>query len=219
MTTNAASDADARESRADEAAMACGARGQARLQAILLATHDVLAEHGYEQLTIDAVAAKAHASKATIYRRWKDKAELVADAIQQWPGAQLRTPHNETLREDLLEMLDGLSAKLRSKSDKVFVGLIQAAQRDPKLGTLIREQTHCRVREIYAEVIERARQRGEIFAGVDAELIITLAPALLFYRHLITGDGVDKQLCTVIVDDILIPLLSGNPVQRKGKQS
>ena len=65
---------------------AAGGRGAAREEAILLATLKLLAESGYDQMTVDAVAAEAHSSKATIYRRWPGKAALVVAAVRRYGG-------------------------------------------------------------------------------------------------------------------------------------
>src|ERR671937_591346 len=83
-----------------------GGRGAARETAILQATLELLAESGYDQLTIDAVAARARCSKATIYRRWPDKAALVVTAVRRHAGQPAAAaPETGSLRSDLLAAL------------------------------------------------------------------------------------------------------------------
>ena len=71
-----------------------GPRAEAREQAILDAALELLKEVGYDRLSIDALAERAHAGKATIYRHWSGKAEIVVDAIRrrQCPPVSRRTP-------------------------------------------------------------------------------------------------------------------------------
>src|SRR5262245_37799618 len=81
-------------------------RGEEREQAIIDATVCLLAEIGYEAMTMDAVAARARASKATIYRRWPGKPQLVGDALRRCgPGPKAEIPHTGSLRGDLIAML------------------------------------------------------------------------------------------------------------------
>ena len=84
-----------------------------RCAALRDAALELLAEIGYDRLTIDSVAARAHASKATIYRRWPGKAELVVDALTLLKGAPL-VPDTGTLRGDLEAIAQGSSERGQS---------------------------------------------------------------------------------------------------------
>lgn len=183
-------------------------RGPARYQAILDATLDVLSETGFENLTIDAVASRARASKATIYRNWDGKAPLVADAITRWHGMRFHAPDTGSLRGDLLALCRLLHAKINSRQGSMFVGLLRTIQEDPQLAERLRAQTHCHATAAYSAIIERAVSRGEISACPDPQLVLTIAPALMFFRKLFTGDPVDEQLLERIVDEILLPALT-----------
>ncbi len=77
---------------------------EAQLLAIAL---ELLQEHGYDRLTVDAVAAKAKASKATMYRRWPSKADLVLAAFIEGTRATATPPRTGSLRGDLLEIAVG----------------------------------------------------------------------------------------------------------------
>ncbi|MBO0870980.1 MAG: helix-turn-helix transcriptional regulator, partial [Micromonosporaceae bacterium] len=81
-----------------------------REQEILRAAYGLLAEVGYEALRLDAVAARARASKATLYRHWSRKAKLVADAVRSCHASTMDAPDTGTLRGDLLALL-GLMAE------------------------------------------------------------------------------------------------------------
>src|SRR6202451_3503036 len=83
----------------------------------------LLAEIGYDRLTIDSVAARAHASKATIYRRWPGKAELVVDALTSLKGAPL-VPDTGTLRGDLEAIGQGSGSADNQFDAQLMMGLI-----------------------------------------------------------------------------------------------
>lgn len=182
-------------------------RGPARCRAILEATLDVLSETGFDGLTIDGVAARAKASKATIYRKWEGKADLVAEAVAKWHGVEIHAPDTGSLRGDLLATCRLLHDKLRSPQATVFVGLLRAIQDDPALAEALRAQTHGHAEAAYREIIDRATARGEISGCPDPELVFSIAPAVMFFRHLFTGDPVDEQLLVRLVDDVLLPAL------------
>src|SRR5205814_8700474 len=87
-------------------------RGEQREQALLAATVHLLAEVGYQALTMDAVAARAQASKATIYRRWRNKAQLGKAALDRADAAyNAAVPETGSLRGDLLAVLAALREK------------------------------------------------------------------------------------------------------------
>lgn len=183
-------------------------RGPARYQEIRHAVLDELTDSGYENLTIDAVAARARASKATIYRNWEGKADLVADALANWPGMELKTPDTGSLREDLLAMCRMLHEKVNSPQSTLFVGLLRTIQTDPALAESLRARTHSHAQSAYRTVIGNAIERGEISGCQDPELVFSIAPALMFFRALFTGDPVDERLLVEIVDGILLPTLT-----------
>lgn len=191
-----------------EASAACSpTRGPARCQAILEATLDVLSETGFDAMTIDGVAAKARASKATIYRNWEGKTDLVAEAVAKWPGIEITAPDTGSLRGDLLAICRFLHDKLNSRQGNLFTGLLHAIQDDPALAETLREQTHVHVKAVHHQVIERAVARGEISGCPDPELVFSIAPAVMFFRHLFSGEPVDEQLLVQLVDDVLLPAL------------
>ncbi|MGH3436400.1 MAG: TetR/AcrR family transcriptional regulator [Sciscionella sp.] len=185
-------------------------RGSARCEAILLATLEVLSEVGYERLTIDAVATRARASKATIYRHWQGKAELTVEAIGQWPGTELNCPDTGSLRGDLLKVLRVLRERLTSNHGELLAGLLQVIQHDQALADALRAKTHCHATQIYRRIIERATLRGEISGCFDPELVLSVAPALIFYRHVFTGEPVNELVLTRLTDNVLLPLLQSH---------
>jgi len=191
--------------------VAPGGRGAERETAILRATLELLAESGYDQLTIDAVAARARSSKATIYRRWPDKAALVVTAIRRHAGQPATAaPDTGSLRSDLLAALYAMRASLAGQDAALILGLIGAMHRDPELASAVREQVLQAKREVFGAVIARAAARGDAPAATDAELLAEICSAVLFSRLLVTGEPLDDAFTQHLVDAVLMPAL-GHP--------
>ncbi len=130
---------------------------------ILDATVEVLAELGYDRLTMDAVATAAKASKATLYRRWSTKAELVVDAISRAKGCPI--PDNVdtgSLRGDLISMSCGEGGFTEEMPMSVIAGLLTALHRDEDLKKAFQEQFLAPRIAVTSAVYQRAVERGEI---------------------------------------------------------
>ena len=183
-------------------------RGEVREEAILRATLELLAEVGYDQLTIDGVAARAHCSKATIYRRWQGKAELVITAVRRHSAPPPQpAPGTGSLREDLLAALEAMRSSLAGQDTALLLGLMTAMRHDRELAAVVREQVVDNKREVFGAAMARAVARGELPAGADHTLLAEISSAMLLSRQLVTGEPLDAAFAQELVDDVLLPLL------------
>jgi len=187
-----------------------GGRGAMREDAIVRATLELLAESGYDQLTIDAVAARARCSKATIYRRWPGKAALVMTAVRRHAGQPAAAPDTGSVRSDLLAALEAMRSSLSGQDAALILGLLMAMHRDPELAGVVREQVLDVKREVFGAVIGRAAARGDVPAATDAALLAEISSAVLFSRLLVTGEPLDDAFTQHLVDAVLLPAL-GRP--------
>jgi AcrR family transcriptional regulator len=192
-------------------------RDETRDAAILEATLAVLGEVGYDRLTIDAVAARAKASKATVYRRWTGKAALVVDAMQTTkpkPAADGQPPcywpDTGSLRGDLLAGVRNFAEKLTSDEGKLLGAVLTAQMRDPELATAMREATFEDKRRSCRILADRAVARGELSTPAGADTFVEVLPAIMFNRAFISGQPFDEAFITHVVDDVALPLL-GQP--------
>lgn len=173
---------------------------------ILDATVTVLCDVGYDRLTMDQVAALAKASKATLYRRWESKAELVVDALvraKQMPD--LAPADTGSLRGDLMSATCGASGWAERIPMSALAGLLTAINADPELGRLWQERFLLPRLASDRAVFERARVRGEIDPSVDLDLLCTLMPSLCSFRAVVLRKPVDKAFVTAVIDTVLIP--------------
>jgi AcrR family transcriptional regulator len=184
--------------------------GQARVDELLTATIDVLRETGYDRLTIDAVVARARASKTTVYRRWPNKAALVVAAFTHAIQKTPKPPDTGSLREDLVTVLDDMITELDQLGD-VVTGLIGELRRSPDLSTAMRSGLVATRRDVFTRIFDRARQRGEVADDVDLDPIWYLGPALVFFRAVLLGEPVDRGFAPRVVDEIVLPLVRREP--------
>jgi AcrR family transcriptional regulator len=177
-----------------------------REDAILDATISVLCEVGYDRLTMDQVAAQAHASKATLYRRWDTKAELVVDAVVRAKAMPAdEPPDTGSLRGDLMADTCGPSGWAETLPMSVLAGLITAVNADTHLRDLWQER-FLEPRLVRNRIIfDRARSRGEIPDDVDIDLLGTLLPSTCSFRALVVGQPVDEAFVASIIDSVMIP--------------
>lgn len=183
------------------------ARGPEREDAVLAAVIAIATEVGYEATTIDAVARRAQASKATIYRRWRNKAELVGAALDTLDADDNATvPDTGALRSDLVAVLAMLRAKASAPYLALMTDLMLASRRDPELAAAL--QSHVADEELspFLEVLQRAIVRGEIAADTDTTLIHDLAEAMIL-RQVQVGAALDEPFVERLVDGVLLPLL------------
>jgi AcrR family transcriptional regulator len=155
-------------------------------EAILAAALDLAVEGGLARMTMEKVAARAGAGKATIYRRWGTKHALMADALRSI-AAEIRAPDTGTLRGDFL----GLAAQAMGGNApgalRLMPRLMIEAAEDPELLAVCREVLVDPRRAELRAVLRRGVERGELRADLDLELAIDGLIGPIAYRVLITG--------------------------------
>jgi AcrR family transcriptional regulator len=182
-----------------------------REQQILDATLEVLAEVGYDRLTMDAVAARAKASKATLYRRWTNKVSLVIEALQHAKGPE-EVPDTGSLRGDLQATYCGMGGLVDRDAVATFASVLTAIARDADFAAAFRREV-VGPKVAAAHVIwERARQRGEICGDVDLDLLEPALAGIVLHRVFLMGEAPDTDVITRVIDQIILPAAHRPPV-------
>jgi AcrR family transcriptional regulator len=187
-----------------------------RERAILSAVIELLGEAGYEAMTMDAVAARAHASKTTIYRRWPGKPELVRAAVDAFIAGRVLNPADTgSLRGDLLAVMGALRGHLTPEFMAMMSGLVHAMRSDSDLAGRLRSLFD--QDPVSGELIGRAVRRGELPAGAARELARLVHEVIeaQVLRQMMTGTDLDDAFAGHVVEDIVLPLLAGRVVQAK----
>jgi AcrR family transcriptional regulator len=158
------------------------------------------------------VAARAHASKTTIYRRWSGKAELVVDALNCLQRSR-PVPDTGSLRGDLESIAQGVASTDNQFSTQLMMGLITALAHDTELRQVFREQLIDPHKASLMLVFEQARARGEIADGRNLELLVSLFPALMIHHLLTSGEKPDARFAAQVMHDVILPLAIAPPVR------
>jgi len=178
-----------------------------REQQILDATITVLAETGYDRLTMDAVATQARASKATLYRRWSSKPELVVEAICSHK-AHSPAPDTGTLRGDVLAAHCGMGGLGDPRATAVQAAVVTAMARDAEFAATYRREFLGPKLAASRAIFERAQARGEIAADVDLDLLAPALPGIVLHRVFLLGDAATPELIARVIDQIILPACS-----------
>ena len=173
--------------------------------AIRDAALDLLSEIGYDRLTMDGIAARAHASKATIYRRWHGKAALVVDALNCSKG-ETHDVDTGSLEGDLAAISAGACSKKSRFDASLMLGIITALAHDDELRQVFRERMIHPRTAVMRGIFERAVERGEVSPDRNLDLLVSLFPALMIQQVLITGELPDADFTWHVVHDVILPL-------------
>ena len=182
-------------------------RGAALEHAIFEATLAELSESGYNALVIDRVARRAQLGRASIYRRWTTKRDLVADAIAYSLPEVERPPGTGSVRTDLLtcfqemhQMLDGPAV--------IYVQVLAAELHDPgasHLISLVRDRVTLPRLQIVLDILLAGVARGEVRAEAAVPILARTGPALLFQHVFMYGTTASPAIIEEIVDRVILP--------------
>ena len=168
----------------------------------------VLAEVGYDRLTMDAVAARAGAAKTTIYRRWRDKAELVVDALNSLKGVP-EVPDTGSLRQDLCALADSIAGAESRFGAQMTIGMVNAVAHDAELRRVFQEKFLAPRMAGFRKVFEQAVARGEMPGGHDLDLLARLFPGLALQQLVMSGELPDARFAAQIMNEVVYPLATG----------
>ncbi|MDD4867639.1 MAG: TetR/AcrR family transcriptional regulator [Mycobacterium sp.] len=174
---------------------------------LLAVTLRLLQEHGYDQLTVDAVASAAHASKATVYRRWPSKAELVLAAFTEGVRRVAVPPNTGTLRGDLLRLGETICEEGGQHASTIRAVMVEVS-RHPALNAALQHQFLDQRQTLLKHVLQQAVDRGEINADAVTDELWDLLPGYLIFRCIIPGRPPTRRTVQALVDGFLIPGLT-----------
>ena len=190
-------------------------RGRLLEAALLDAAWAELRERGWAGFTVDAVARRAGTSTPVLYRRWPGKAALVEAAVAHVADARpVVTPDTGSLRGDLIAVLragNEARADLIAACAAQLGGYFEQSGTDP---ATLRRRLLDGGRTPTETIMERAVRRGEIAARVLTPRMVSLASDLLRHEVLTTLRPVPDSTILEIVDDVVLPLVTGLPADR-----
>jgi AcrR family transcriptional regulator len=174
---------------------------------LLAVTLKLLQENGYDRLTLEAVATTAQASKATVYRRWPSKAELVLAAFIEGVRHSAVPPDTGTLRGDLLQLGATILAQTGEHGGTIRAVLVETSN-NPALAEALQLQFVDQRKALIRFVLQQAVDRGEIDAAAISDELWDLLPGYLIFRSIIPNRPPSEETVRALVDDVLLPSLT-----------
>lgn len=182
-------------------------RDVTRDDVILDTALELVIEVGYDRLSVGSIAERAGVSKATIYRRWANKAAVVAAAVERRTAGMPPQTRGVDLREDLLTVVSWFAAELADQDVALLGGLFAGMRSDPELAAAMRRTLDEDERAMTDRTVRVALERGETLHPQADQLLTQIAPAVIVHRLVIVGERCDRGFLEHLVDDILLPLL------------
>jgi AcrR family transcriptional regulator len=180
-------------------------RGDELVQAIYDAALAELVENGYASVTMDTVAQRARTGKASLYRRWPTRVELIMDAIHSRIPDVDSMIDTGSLRSDLIALFDRFAAELAGPIGQALRGVWAESLGDEEHHRRVRNHSRHGGLTLIRAILDRAVERGEIAPAAITAQRMEAGPAILRYRLLLDGRPLDV---TELVDDVVLPLFT-----------
>ena len=183
---------------------------RSRNAVILDATLAVLAESGYDRMTIDAVAARAGAARATVYRRWPSKSDLVLDAVARLSQSDVernQLPDTGSLRGDLVAMIRPHTDEEQQIRIRAVIGLLALAAQEPRLAEAAADAGARPWIDAIRALIQRAVDRGE-YRPADVDALAKVVP-LMCLSQAVLQEPITREFSIALIDGVLLPALRG----------
>jgi len=187
-------------------------RGDDLERAIFAAALEELAEVGYANLRMEAVAARAKAGKASLYKRWPDRAHLVRAAVR-YQATEVETAFEPTgeLREDLLRVMrfiTGYQGGPFGEAVRGWVGELGSSPASEAEAEEIRDRLEAPRIQVFAKIFEDGIERGTVRPDALQPRVVNLAPTLLTHYFLTRGHPAPTHVVDEMLDQIVLPLIS-----------
>jgi AcrR family transcriptional regulator len=167
---------------------------------------DILADEGWGRLNSDRIAARAHAGKAGIYRRWPTMAALARDAVCRF--SLVSTPEDAgSLRTDLVALAARWTRPL-DREERAVASIVGVARHEEDLRSGLDAALVQPLADVVAEIGARAARRGEPVEPGRLALLGSVLEAFWWQRYTTTGDGaMSEDQVELVVDDVLLPIV------------
>jgi AcrR family transcriptional regulator len=176
------------------------------MSAIREATRAELADHGYSGVTFEGVARRARTSKPVLYRRYRSRAQMVADALPTLRWQPDRTTSAGSLRADLLILVNAMLDRFHQIGIETYRRLI--AEADGDLLDDITARLHQWVERTIYPALSDARERGEIGGADIPDRVVMVIAALVRHELFLTHHGADEATVIEMLDTVYLPLIA-----------
>jgi AcrR family transcriptional regulator len=182
-------------------------RGDVLVEAIHEAVMTELATRGYDALTIEGIAERAQTGKASIYRRWPTKLELVLDTVDALMPSIGTVPDTGSARDDLLIVMRRIAKHMNSRVGTAVRACMTDLKSNTDLATAVREHLIEPRKLVIVDILRRGVERGEVREDAITDRVVEVGPLLLYAERSHGGAALRDATVVGIVDEILMPLL------------
>jgi AcrR family transcriptional regulator len=186
-------------------------RSERAHRAILQAANELLESEGFAALSVEAIAERAGVSKATIYRRWPNRAAVVMDGFLSTVSLEVPFPHTGHAREDIRIHMRRLAEAFSGKIGRTVAALMAEGQSDPELAGALRSRWLLVRRAEAREILELGIERGELREDIDLEVAVDVLYGPIYYRMLVGHAPLDNGFTDALADHIFAGLAAGDP--------
>ena len=172
-------------------------------QAILDAANNLLDEIGFTNMSLEGIAARAGVGKATIYRRWSNKASVVMDAFLAATAKEIAFPNTRSAREDIRRQMRSVVKVLNGPRGRTIATLIGVVQSDNELAEAFRTRFVAVRRGEAKAVVQRGIANGEFKPDMDLESVLDCLYGPLYFRLLIGHEKASAKYADQLVDLVL----------------
>lgn len=167
---------------------------------VLSAAFDLIAERGIEAATMDAIAAASGVSKATVYKHWKNKDDLLIDVIRQRSSGYPEFNSGDP-RTDILNLLRHLASRVKHEElARIWPRIISYAMGNPNFGKALQQYVFAPRREMMVRLLREAFEKNGLRADVDPEFAMDLLIGPIMHRRFIDEGNVPADLPERVVD-------------------
>jgi AcrR family transcriptional regulator len=186
-------------------------RSERAHRAILQAANELLESEGFAAVSVEAIAERAGVSKATIYRRWPNRAAVVMDGFLSTVSSEVPFPHTGHAREDIRIHMRRLAEAFSGKIGRTVAALMAEGQSDPELAGALRSRWLLVRRAEAREILELGIERGELREDIDLEVAVDVLYGPIYYRMLVGHAPLDNGFTDALADHIFAGLVAGDP--------
>jgi AcrR family transcriptional regulator len=185
-------------------------RNQQARAAILHAADDLLAEHGFDKLTIEGIAARAGVAKQTIYRWWPSKVEVLFDTLRDDAESHLAVPDHDSARAQLRQRLRLLTKFLQQDHGQVLLALIGEAQHDQQTAARLQQEFFSGQLAGDHTRLQRGIASGELPPDLPIDETLDALYGPIYYRALITRQPIKAAFIDQLLERVLGPEAADN---------
>src|ERR1700678_3029105 len=182
-------------------------RDEVARRRILKAALELMEEGSFAQVTVEAIAERAGAGKATLYRWWPNKAAVVIEAFREAVTPELPFPDTASLRDDLQTQARNFARVLSGSKGKMLRSFIVAARSDPDVAAAFRSIWSVPRRKEARKMLRRKQAHGQLRKDVDLDLLLDALYGPLYYRFLVKNEPPSRKYAEALADLVFIGLV------------